>query len=188
MRLFYAVFLPPEAQKALVEAQKRLDPFKGWRRVPPHQLHLTLLFLGEVAEEEVAGLLRLGRRLARAIPPFTARLRGTGYFPNEGSPRVWFAKVEGEGFSPLAEGLRAGAKDPDPKPFVPHITLARKKGPAPRVGPVVFSLEFPVEEFALVQSLLKPKGPEYKILERFPLRGEHERGEEKSPGKRSKDD
>jgi 2'-5' RNA ligase len=188
MRLFYAVFLPPEVQKALAEAQKRLDPFKGWKKTPPHQLHLTLLFLGEVPEEEVEGFLALGRRLARAVPPFTARIRGTGYFPAEGSPRVWFAKAEGEGFLRLAEGLRAEAPDPDPKPFAPHITLARKKGPAPRVGPVVLGLEFPVEEFALVQSVLRPKGPEYRILERFPLRGEHERGKAEVSGEHPEGD
>ncbi len=193
MRLFYAVFPPLEVQKALAEAQKRLDPFRGWKKTPLHQLHLTLLFLGEVPEEAVKDLVELGHRLAQAVPPFPARIRGTGYFPNEGSPRVWFAKAEGEGFALLAEGLRAKAGNPDPKPFAPHITLARKKGPAPRVGPVVFGLEFWVEEFALVQSVLKPKGPEYRILERFFLRapgkrGEHERGEEKGSGKRPQDD
>lgn len=188
MRLFYAVFLPSDVQKALIEAQKRLDPFKGWKKTPPHQLHLTLSFLGEVPEEALEGLVALGDQVARAHPPFIARLRGTGYFPNEGSPRVWFAKAEGEGFSPLAESLRKGAESADSKPFVPHITLARKKGPAPRVGPMVFGLEFPVREFALVQSILRPKGPEYRILKKFPLRGEHGREQEKGSGERPEND
>ena len=133
MRLFYAVFLPEEVRAALVEAQTKVRPFRGWKPVPPHQLHLTLLFLGERPEEELPDYLALGHRLARLEAPFRARLRGTGYFPNEGTPRVWFAKAEAEGFLRLAEGLRAGVEEllgeeavriPGwDKPFKPHITL-----------------------------------------------------------------
>lgn len=194
MRFFYAVFLPEEVRRALVEAQGKVAPYKGWKEVAPHQLHLTLLFLGERPEEDLAELLALGHRLGRLTPPFTAYLRGTGYFPNEGTPRVWFAKAEGEGFSALAEGLRAGVREVlgeealqagGDKPFKPHITLARRKAPAPRVPPVVFGLEWPVTEFALVRSELRPKGPVYTVVEKFPLRGEHGREQGESAGKRS---
>ncbi|WP_298628022.1 RNA 2',3'-cyclic phosphodiesterase [uncultured Thermus sp.] len=196
MRLFYAIFLPEEVKRALVEAQGRVARYKGWREVAPHHLHVTLLFLGERPEGDLADLLALGHRLGRLHPPFTARIRGTGYFPNEGTPRVWFAKAEGEGFALLAEGLRQGVRETlgeeallagGDKPFKPHITLARRKAPAPRVPPVVFGLEWPVTEFALVRSELKPKGPVYTILERFPLRGEHGREQEESAGERSQD-
>ncbi|MEN2981761.1 MAG: RNA 2',3'-cyclic phosphodiesterase [Thermus sp.] len=196
MRLFYAIFLPEDVRKALVEAQGLVARYRGWKEVPPHQLHLTLLFLGERPAEELEDLTALGHRLGRLQPPFTARIRGTGYFPNEGTPRVWFAKAEGEGLVALAEGLRQevlGLLGPEAleaggdKPFKPHITLARRKAPAPRVPPVVFGLEWPVTEFALVRSELRPRGPVYTILERFPLRGEHGREQEESPRERPED-
>ncbi|GLV48001.1 RNA 2',3'-cyclic phosphodiesterase [Thermus sp. LT1-2-5] len=196
MRLFYAVFLPEDVRRALVEAQGKVARYKGWKEVAPHQLHLTLLFLGERPEGDLEDLLALGHRLGRQHPPFPARIRGTGYFPNEGTPRVWFAKAEGEGFSLLAEALREGVAEAlgeealragGDKPFKPHITLARRKAPAPRVPPVVFGLEWPVTEFALVRSELKPKGPVYTILEKFPLRGEHGREQEESAGERPED-
>ncbi|KHG66596.1 2'-5' RNA ligase [Thermus sp. 2.9] len=196
MRLFYAVFLPEDVRRALVEAQGKVSRYKGWKEVAPHQLHLTLLFLGERPEEELEDLVALGHRLGRRQAPFPARIRGTGYFPNEGTPRVWFAKAEGEGFSLLAEALRAGVVEAlgeealragGDKPFKPHITLARRKAPAPRVPPVVFGLEWPVTEFALVRSELRPKGPVYTILEKFPLRGEHGREQEESARERPKD-
>lgn len=192
MRLFYAIFLPEEVRRALVEAQGQVARYKGWKEVAPHQLHLTLLFLGERPEEDLEDLTALGHRLGRRFPPFTARIRGTGYFPNEGTPRVWFAKAEGEGFTPLAEALREGVAETlgeeallagGDKPFKPHVTLARRKAPAPRVPPVVFGLEWPVSEFALVRSELRPKGPVYTILEKFPLRGEHGREQEEGAGK-----
>lgn len=175
MRLFYAHFLPEEVQKALREVQARVAPFKGWKPVRFRQLHLTLLFLGERPAEDLPYLRAVGHHLARLVPPFTARLRGTGYFPNEGTPRVWFVKAEGEGFQTLAEGLRAEFSSPDPRPFKPHITLARRKAPAPRVPPVVLDLHWQVETFALVRSELRPQGPVYTVLEEFPLRGEHGR-------------
>ncbi len=182
MRLFYALFLPEGIREALREVQARVSPFKGWKTVPPHQLHLTLLFLGERPESDLPHLRAVGHHLARLVPPFTARLRGTGYFPNEGTPRVWFIRAEGEGFQALAEGLRAELSSPDPKPFKPHVTLARRKAPAPRVPPVVLDLDWPVEAFALVRSELKPRGPIYTVMEEFPLRGDHGREPAKDPG------
>ncbi|TBH20529.1 RNA 2',3'-cyclic phosphodiesterase [Thermus thermamylovorans] len=196
MRLFYAIFLPEEVRRPLAEAQGQVARYRGWKGVAPHQLHLTLLFLGERPEGDLEDLLALGHRLGRLFPTFPARIRGTGYFPNEGTPRVWFAKAEGEGFAPLAEALRQGVAEllgeeallaGGDKPFKPHITLARRKAPAPRVPPVVFGLEWPVAEFALVRSELRPKGPIYTLLEKFPLRGEHGREQEESAGKHAED-
>jgi 2'-5' RNA ligase len=196
MRLFYAVFLPEDVRRALEAAQEKLSRYKGWKVVPPHQLHLTLLFLGERPEGDLEDLIALGHRLGRKTPPFVAGLRGTGYFPNEGTPRVWFAKAEGEGFDLLARGLRDGVREvlgeealkaEGDRAFKPHITLARRKAPAPRVPPVVFGLTWPVESFALVRSELKPRGPVYTILEKFPLRGEHGREQEEVAGERAQD-
>ncbi len=170
MRLFYAVFVPDEVAKKLAKAQEGL--VGRWKPVPPHQMHLTLLFLGDVPEERLGELKGIGRDVAQSVPAFTARVRGTGHFPEAGAPRVWFAKAEGEGFEELAAGLRTSLPEfADHKPFKPHITLARKKGPAPRVAPVVFDLEFPVQKLALVESKLSPKGPTYRVVETFPLKG-----------------
>jgi len=170
MRLFYAVFVPEEIAKKLAEAQQGL--LGKWKPVPPHQMHLTLLFLGEVPEERLGELKGIGRDVAGSVPAFTARVRGTGHFPEAGSPRVWFAKAEGEGFLPLATRLRESLPEfDDGKAFKPHITLARKKGPAPRVAPVVFDLEFPVRTLTLVRSRLTPRGPHYERIATFPLKG-----------------
>ncbi len=170
MRLFYASFIPKEIARELARAQTAL---KGrWKPTPPHQMHLTLLFLGEVEPDLVGHLKGVGRTLGQEIEPFIARIRGTGHFPNQGSPRVWFAKVEGEGYEHLAKRLREILPEfNDGKPFKAHVTLARKKGPAPRVPPHVFDLTYPVESFSLVSSRLTPRGPIYSELETFPLKG-----------------
>ena len=96
-------------------------------------------------------------------------------YGNEGSPRVWFVKAEGEHFELLASSLAAELAKPIHGPndqveaFKPHITLARKKGSSPRPPPVVLDLEFAVTKFALVKSTLTSAGPAYQILEEFSL-------------------
>jgi RNA 2',3'-cyclic 3'-phosphodiesterase len=169
-RLFFAVFVPTEVRPALELAQKKLVG-KWWKKVHPDQFHLTLFFIGAWKKGAADKLGQTARKAAQGIPAFTAKLRGTGFFPNEGSPRVWFVKTEGEHFEALAANLAAELAKPsnDLEPFKPHITLARKKGSSPRPPPVVLDLEFAVTKFALVKSTLTAAGPAYQILEEFSL-------------------
>ncbi|WP_183988326.1 RNA 2',3'-cyclic phosphodiesterase [Deinobacterium chartae] len=170
MRLFYAIKLPQEFQAPLEAAQRGLRG--NWRAVRPDQLHITLAFLPDVPESVSRLLISRGTKVGQQFAPFTVRLRGTGYFPNEGSPRVWFVKADGEPLAELSAALQHDLDLPfDPKPFKAHVTLARKKGPAPRVPPITFDLEWEVRSFALIHSTLHKSGPEYRTLSTFRLRG-----------------
>ena len=170
MRLFYAVFVPESVKPALEAAQTKIVG-KWWKKVEAEHFHITLLFIGGVPNGVLERFKTVGREISKDLPGFTAHLRGTGFFPNEGSPRVWFAKAEAEEFKLLAETLRDRLEDviADAEPFKPHVTLARKKGSSPRPPPIVIGLEFPVTHFALVESSLSKTGPQYKILENFQL-------------------
>lgn len=68
----------------------------------------------------------------------------------------------------LAGALRARGLKPDPKPFMPHVTLVRKVG-----KPVGFGslrpIHWPVREFVLVRSITHPEGSEYQPLAAWPL-------------------
>jgi RNA 2',3'-cyclic 3'-phosphodiesterase len=172
-RLFFAVFVPNDLKPALELAQNKLIG-KWWKKVHHDQFHLTLYFIGAWKKGAADQLSITARKVARGVPGFRAKLRGTGFFPNEGSPRVWFVKAEGEHFEALAASLAAElakpSRDPEkPEPFKPHITLARKKGSSPRPPPVVLDLEFSVTKFALVKSTLTSAGPAYQILEEYSL-------------------
>jgi RNA 2',3'-cyclic 3'-phosphodiesterase len=173
-RLFFAVFVPNEAKAALEGAQKKLLG-KWWKKVHPDQFHLTLFFIGAWKKGAADKLGQTARKAALGIPTFSAKLRGTGFHPNEGTPRVWFVKAEGEHFELLASRLAAElAKQSnrtaeETEAFKSHITLARKKGSSPRPPPIVLDLEFAVTKFALVKSTLTAAGPGYQILEEFLL-------------------
>lgn len=173
LRLFYALKVPQDVAAPLAEAQRTLRG--NWRAVRADQFHVTLAYLPAVPPERVDDLKRLGARLAEQVPPLQIGLRGTGYFPNEGSPRVWFVKVEAEGLTELAADLRSGlqalALPTDDLPFRAHVTLARKKGPAPRVPPLLFDLGWQAGHAALIRSTLRKTGPIYDTVSTFRFRG-----------------
>ncbi|GEM83575.1 RNA 2',3'-cyclic phosphodiesterase [Meiothermus hypogaeus] len=169
MRLFYAIFPPRAVQEALGEAQEKVRGFKGWKLSPPPQLHITLLFLGQQPEERLPEFRRIGREIAATVPEFKVELAGTGYFPPTGSPRVWFVKASGVGLEPLAQRLQGALPEIKAAAFHPHLTLARKKGPAPRIGPLVLNLQFQAKAVCLVESKLERSGSQYRVIEQFPL-------------------
>jgi 2'-5' RNA ligase len=99
-------------------------------------MHLTVRFIGHVADEAVPALLD-GIRPPLAIPPFELALGECGVFPPSGPPRVlWIGLQHGQ------PGLRAMHDEfdrrllplrfePENRPYSAHLTLARIKD-APR--------------------------------------------------------
>jgi RNA 2',3'-cyclic 3'-phosphodiesterase len=141
MRLFVAISPPPAALAELEAAVARFRPERpelrwtrrgGW--------HLTLAFLGEVAEDRVADLSRRLARAAGRSQPVRLSIRAAGAFPAPGRARVLWAGIEIEGeqralqelaWSVAAAARRAGAPPPDEgRRYRPHLTLARCREPA----------------------------------------------------------
>ena len=167
-RYFFGVFVPKELHAALEAMQKKLVG-KWWKATPSDQFHITLLYLGGANKKTLETANLEARAIGKNQTPFAAKLRGTGFFPNEGGPRVWFVKAESEIFTALHEALRDKLEVVPDEKFKSHVTLARKKGASPRPAPMVLDLEWHITEFALVKSVLAKEGPNYTILERFIL-------------------
>lgn len=180
MRLFVALHVPSELLDA-IEADV-VDPLRehlpGARWTRPEGRHLTLAFLGEVPDEQIADV---GAALDSAAAPheaFEARFADVGGFPNLRRPRVLWVGI-GAGAEPMAALARSVATGLGPlgfeaekRPFAGHLTLARFKVPKP-VGELpevsVPSQPFDVAEIVLFRSQLHPKGARYSVLERYPL-------------------
>lgn len=172
MRLFYGLRVPSDVAVQLSSVQTRL---KGnWRAVNPGHMHLTLCYLPMVQPDQLVALKQLGVRVAETYSPLQLSLRGTGYFPNEGSPRVWFVRVEADQLTELAEELRTQVSalgiEHDQLAFKPHITLARKKGPAPRLPPLTFETSWTATNMTLYRSILRKTGPIYEVESSFRFR------------------
>lgn len=187
MRLFVALHPPPDA---LAELDAVVAPLRaGWpelRWTGQDRWHVTLAFLGEVAE---AALDELMVRLARAAGRHQAqelRIGHGGAFPSQRRARVLIARIDGDqpalaalAGSVAAGARRAGAPPPDEgRRFRPHLTLARCRQPAD-VGAVVAALggfsgaTWLAAEMHLIRSHAGPK-PWYETVNSWPLGGARE--------------
>jgi 2'-5' RNA ligase len=181
VRLFVAVELPDELRRAVAEAvaagRRRLPP-AGWVR--PENLHLTLVFLGEVAAPRAAGIAPVLRPALAGRGPFTVRSAAPGAFPERGPVRVvWLGLEPASALGELADRLRAALSAErvpfDAKPFRAHVTLARARTAWPagaranldRIAPPERS--FALEEVVLFESDLRPEGARYRALDRLRL-------------------
>ena len=180
MRLFVAVDVPAAVKDAIesdvVAPLRDAMPDARWTRREGR--HLTLKFLGEVADSSVDAV---GEAL-RAVggEAFEAAFEQVGGFPSLRRPRVLWVGI-GPGADPMA-GLASGVEralsplgfEAEKRPFQGHLTLARFKRPQPigELPPVeVPSDVFGVHAFVLFRSQLHPKGARYTALERFALGG-----------------
>jgi len=166
MRLFLALWPDALVRQQLLDAQARWDWPRRAVLVPPGRLHLTLHFLGEVAEAEAAAL----RERLPALPePFELQL---------GAPAVWppgTAVLEAQALSPglaalhaaLADTLRRVGLGTESRAFRPHVTLARHARGA-RLPSTLPTWHWPVHGYALVHSRSGPP-PRYELLQRVGL-------------------
>jgi len=163
-RLFFAAWPPPEAQQALGDLARRLKSECGGRALPASKLHLTLVFLGEVARERLPRLEALAG--AVTVPQFEIRLDHVGYWRH--NHVVWACFEHGAAeLGALAAGLeQALAGDGfqfDQRAYVPHITLLRNARRAP-ASAAVHRLAWPFTGHALVESVPLEHAMLYRVL------------------------
>lgn len=184
-RLFTAVELSEpvreavSARQAVIAASLRAAGDRDLRVVKPGQLHLTLVFIGEVPEERVPVLTST---LAEPIPvpPFELEIGLPGVFPADGAPRVlWLAVSRGATeLARLHEVVSARLETlgipRERRPYQPHLTIGRWRDRAPARlrhalvpgGPVPIER---VDAVTLFRSRLGPGAPEHTPLARAPL-------------------
>jgi len=176
MRLFIGLE-PSQAQReALMDLEAELD---GARWIEADDLHLTLVFLGQVSAEQAAGAHE--ELAAIRAAPVRLRLKGLGSFGKGRRMRALWAAAE-----PAAEllslqkkalnAVRRAGLEPERRKFVPHVTLARLKAPEPRqIGRYIAANNlFPAPEaeighFTLFRSHLDESGARYEALHRYRL-------------------
>jgi 2'-5' RNA ligase len=186
MRLFVAAELPAELRRRLGEVQRDLKDLPlSVRWVRPEAMHLTFVFLGEVAASRREAIEQALAQPdgAAAVDAFRLTVRGLGTFPGGGRPRVIWAGLEGdrdaaERLKDRLQGVLAPLGFPaESRAFKPHLTLGRVvevRGSAagrgaldPFAGAELGSFE--VASCILFESRLLPGGAQYTALRGFPL-------------------
>jgi 2'-5' RNA ligase len=166
-RLFFALWPDAAVRRGLIQIRADL-PRQHGRKPHPEDLHLTLAFLGEI-DSGRRGCAEAAAERIRA-EPFLLRLDRVGYWAR---PRIlWCGASECpesllEVLAALNHGLLGCGFAPERRPFVPHLTLARK---APRIEAFDLDppLDWPVADFVLVGSRLGER-PSYQVLRRWAL-------------------
>jgi 2'-5' RNA ligase len=166
-RLFFALWPQPETSLKLYELAGRFAP--GGKRVPPENIHLTLVFIGPAPP----ALERCAEQVADAIrgASFPLMLEQVGGWARSGilwagparSPRALLHLVEA-----LNTGLAGCGYAPETRPYAAHLTLARKIR-HPQGMHQIDPLRWDVCQFCLVQSRTDAGGARYEILRTWPL-------------------
>lgn len=186
MRLFVAIEAPSEWREYAEGVQRSLSERFGGalRLVAPENLHITLRFIGEVEDDDLA---RLTVALEEHLPPveLALRLGEVRTFGAAARTSSAYLGVGGdiEGLRQLHERTNEAVEDVLGVPFeeqryTPHVTLARVRNRAGAeerraLAEYVREIEVPASEpfiarkASLIRSHLGGSGPHYETLTTF---------------------
>ena len=182
-RVFIAINLPEKIKKKLSDYQSKWPELPvRWTKL--ENIHITLVFLGYLTDEEISEACKIVKETASKYSQFIVDLNKICYGPPEKMPprMIWVQGKKSETLSDLKEDLekyliestRFSSKK---REFSPHLTLGRIRQwefrrIEPEDRPEVeedISLSFGVNSIEVMESKLKKSGPEYIILESVEL-------------------
>ena len=174
MRLFIALELPEETRAAVNrDAREIAQRWTSGRLTAPENYHLTLAFLGEVPADRLAAVTEAME--ACPSPPLALAVDEPGRFRQRDGDVIWRKIRGGNALASLqrrlARELERRGFSLEKRPYVPHLTVARKAvfpGDAlPGAWEGWESIPFSAEGMTLFRSILRPGGPEYVAVRRF---------------------
>lgn len=185
IRTFIAVEVPAVLQQKAAGVVRTLSSVSAaikW--VEPHNIHVTVKFLGDVEDAETYQVCRAAAEAVADLPAFRVRCCGVGAFPSPQRPRtVWLGIDDPAGgfqelFRRLERAMSGMGYPREIRRFQPHLTIGRLRHGQRQVGDLPAHLarqadlelgEIDVDEVVVFASELTPEGPVYTVLGRAPL-------------------
>lgn len=187
MRCFIAIDIPEDIRADLADLEKelagRVDIRKGdvnW--VKPESMHLTLKFLGEVPDSQIAQVCSVTKDVAAQHPAFEFEVKEVGSFGGRSARVLWV----GAGLdcpellqlqADLEEQLDQAGWPKEGRQFSAHLTLCRIRNS--KAGEKLAELAGKYKDFDLgtvraeslcvYESQLRPEGPLYTRLGNYEL-------------------
>ncbi len=168
VRLFVAAYPPLDVAGRWLLAAKNILPEKV-RLTTEEQVHLTLVFLGEIDERQLPDVKESVERSAAGVPPFVLCAKRMMMLPERGQPRL--IAVETDAPAGLLEiqrrlasrlALDRGKKH---EAFLPHFTVARFAGAKVERAELEMREEgFQVGEVRLMSSHLRASGAVHEAV------------------------
>jgi 2'-5' RNA ligase len=183
LRAFIAVEFPSSIRDTIQDQTARLrDTLNSSlvRWVAPHNLHLTLKFLGDVSPANIELLKQMLKPEADKYSPFEMRISGIGSFPTSSRPRViWVGLHAPVALASIQHSIESSVAhlgyEPEQRAFSPHLTIGRVRQDIDPTGlqkirtalkeTTVSDLgTIKVDSIHLFKSDLQPAGPIYTNL------------------------
>jgi 2'-5' RNA ligase len=183
-RVFIAINLPEKIKRELSEYKdKWLELPCRWTK--RENIHITLVFLGYLTDDEVLNICKITEEVALRNKPFSIELNKITYGPKDKNPRMIWAeggkseelkKLQNDLENSLA-GLSSEVKGEKGRGFSPHITLGRLRQwefrkiepeERPNINEEI-NFGFEVTSIEVMESNLRKGGAEYSVLESHKL-------------------
>lgn len=182
-RIFAAIDISFEARRKVSEYIETLrGEFRnvrvGWDKA--EKLHLTLKFLGDTTEKQLAELEKAVEKIALETAGFNLEIADTGIFPNARNPRVlWIdVKDKARNLSKINDLLETECEkigfEKEKRKYVPHLTIGRVREPHAARDLARKHLEnkfepvgFAVSEIVIYESKLLPTGSVYSVVSKW---------------------
>jgi len=183
-RTFLALDLDDAIRRQLGDVQRELERVGAavrWTEVG--QIHVTLKFLGDVADEDLARVCEIAAKVAAGVESFDFMVTGVTSAPPTGQMRmVWVDIADPTGrMAELHRRLDDAYAElgfrKETRRFRPHLTLGRVKSgrKVPELRRAIAAIagrQFgnqPAERVTVYSSQLRPSGPIYTPLAEAPL-------------------
>ncbi len=179
-RIFIAINLPEETKEKITIVQNKLRKF-DWpvRWTSVDNLHITLRFLGFITEKEIAEARKIVGGAVRRSKSFVLNIDGFIVLPGFEKPRVIGLNIENSEELFKLQSNIAGAiekqkiGESERYPFTGHITIGRLKPVRLNfraLTQIEFKSNLEIHSTEIMESQLKPAGPNYSIVESFKLK------------------
>jgi 2'-5' RNA ligase len=169
-RLFFALW-PDEATRAAISTRTADHVHGAGGRATAHEnLHVTVAFLGSVAESRITCVEEAAARtagesfdLVLTRVDYWKRSRILSLCPIETPPALVAVVAH------LWQALSACALERETRPFRAHVTLARDARSPRGLAVEIEAVVWRVHELSLVESVTAQEGARYERLKSWPL-------------------
>ncbi len=167
-RIFFALWPDKETRSSLCAISQQFKDEK-FRLLKKSNLHITLEFLGEVAEDDLQQLVEKSNTIQ--AEPFNIELTRIGWWRKPGV--IWIGTHNSpEQLIHLVESLKQIVEqqglETDKRPYEPHVTIARKVKQL-QLPKQSIDIRWQVNSFVLVISKPTNSGVEYHVIHEWPL-------------------
>lgn len=171
----FAATPPPPCTITLMQQARQQTGMEAWKWMRPHNLHLTLCFLGPVRAASLASLAEALHKAAEGLGNIRLQSDGLRWMPEKKPRMLWWRFRKHPDYSELHKALHKAAEPFKLRPKAyelqpwPHITLARFKGMRPEKLPPLTETNatdtFIIQSFMIWQSIHEDGQTNYRITE-----------------------